>query len=347
MSHRCIEASLRGAVTHDTEELNDNLKFLMHELEEILEQLDMDRKEKLRLANFIGAAAGAKENGITLCEFFKGIRLLTPSCVLESLRLKLLMVHRKATDAFRHVKNRRAPLGRQEFQKLLEEAGVDMDQETMGGLMDVLDIRSTGYITLTEFMAALRTSEVGVKKKLPRGESEAHSEKVVRDGLAKLSNTVTEIKQGLRTLQNDQAPAVEEQDEAPKKSRAKSMARSASAPNKMNKAGAGTMSAPQLPVVSARPSSSSSNASELKVVWTKQTVQGIGKAFGTPLDQERKRKTLDGLHSYVNVQQKVLKDGEVAIDGRYRKAALERHVSSLKRTIMPALQLRYQAGLLS
>jgi len=341
-SHRCIEAALRDALTHEADgKLNDDLRFNVEELLEILEPLDMTKKEKVRLAKFLGATG---EQGVTLAEFFKGVKLLTPSCVLEGIRLQLLRVHKRVTDAFKGILNHRAPMDRQQISEVLKSSGAELDSETMDGLMEVIDIRSTGYITLTEFLAAMRTSELGTNKRLPPKECASHSEKLVREDLAPLTGSVTELKRGLRTLR--QLGGSGEwlgPSNSPPKPRGM-LSRTISAPSKLQAKSPNPPPPP--PDTGSRPPSTSS-FSELRGVFHQQTLTKFSAALrGEGNDDSRRRKTLGSLAGYVHAEQHTLKEQEVALAMRYTTAKLEEEMNGHRRKILPRMYANMAAGVL-
>lgn len=198
-SFRGIESALWYSIAQkDQSSLDDNLRFNAEELVDVLETVDLGRVEIKQLVKFMQATS---EQGLTLSEFCRGLKMFAPSCCLEGLRLQLVRHHDRASDAFNHVKQRRVPLTQSELGELLRQAGADTTE--LDTIFDLVDIRNCGYVTLTEFLAALQGSQAGTRRWKGAQEREETAERTMRDQLAPLRGAVSEIKQDLKRIDND------------------------------------------------------------------------------------------------------------------------------------------------
>merc|ERR1719502_790878 len=111
-------------------------------------------------------------------EFANCVKLFAPSCVLEELKVRVLLAHKSVEAAFRNIKDRRSPLKREAFHSLLQSLGVNCDNEDQ--IFDFLDIRSTGVTTVSEIVAALQCLQCGVRKLPAHSESKSILESTVQ-----------------------------------------------------------------------------------------------------------------------------------------------------------------------
>ncbi|CAE8600377.1 unnamed protein product [Polarella glacialis] len=99
--YRSIEAVFRESFDHlDDKDLNNDqdLRLTCEEFAEILESLDLNRKDTQRLFTLADAS---DEGRLTLYEFFRSVKLFVPGCIVEGIRLQALVRHRRISDAFR------------------------------------------------------------------------------------------------------------------------------------------------------------------------------------------------------------------------------------------------------
>jgi Ca2+-binding EF-hand superfamily protein len=165
--YQTIQAAFHEAYAPPEEE--DGLPSVMHftvdELANVLRPINLGQRSLACLVQLMGIG----DHEVTLDEFFSGIRLFAPSCVLEELKMKLLQAHDTLQAAFNNIKkDRRAPLNRQDFMLVLQRFGIQCDGEDE--IFDVLDIRRTGVTTVSEMLAALQCLQSGHHKPLSQTE---------------------------------------------------------------------------------------------------------------------------------------------------------------------------------
>ncbi|CAJ1378973.1 unnamed protein product [Effrenium voratum] len=98
--YRSIEAVFRESFEHlEHEDLNndDDMRLSCEEFAEILEALDFSRRETSYL---FWLADANNVSRLTLYEFFRGVKLFVPSCIVEGLRLQALANHRRISEFF-------------------------------------------------------------------------------------------------------------------------------------------------------------------------------------------------------------------------------------------------------
>jgi len=183
--YRSIESTFREAFLHENaQELDDVLRFSCEELAEILQPMGYGQKDTHRIAGLMGAT---NDNGITLQEFFRGIRMFAPSCgALERVKLDLLQRNVRVADAFKGMATRQTVLDCAGLARLLEQAGAQASDAQP--VMDLLDIRTIGVITYSEFIAALQCLQPGVQKK------ETKAEQHVKHDLAPIHRRASDLR---------------------------------------------------------------------------------------------------------------------------------------------------------
>eukprot|EP00928_Gymnodinium_smaydae_P098944 TRINITY_DN9315_c1_g2_i2.p1 TRINITY_DN9315_c1_g2~~TRINITY_DN9315_c1_g2_i2.p1 ORF type:complete len:928 (+),score=167.46 TRINITY_DN9315_c1_g2_i2:104-2887(+) len=193
--YRSIEVAFRQSFAHgEAEELNDELHFSTKEFLDVLEPIGRNKKEMVRLAVLMGAGC---EGGLTLREFFRRMRLFAPSFALESIRLQLLQRHRSVQAAFASQENPRAVLDRSGLSRLLSSVGVTCPDAD--GIFDILDIRSCGFIVLSEMIAALQCLHAGgLREFVDPDELKARAENRIRQELAPVHRCASELKLRVR-----------------------------------------------------------------------------------------------------------------------------------------------------
>ncbi|CAE7371357.1 unnamed protein product [Symbiodinium natans] len=195
--YRSIEAIFRESFEHlENEELNndDDMRLTCPEFAEILEELDFSRRETSYLFWLADASGTAK---LTLYEFFRGVKLFVPSCVVEGIRLQALVHHRRIADLFRNsgvAWDRR--LNCQAFAQLLCKLDVKCEEPQL--IFDFLDVRSCGSVCISEVVSCLQNLTPGVKERSTSQESDKRVEKDVRAALAPMHKTVTELKSTMK-----------------------------------------------------------------------------------------------------------------------------------------------------
>mmetsp|Transcript_1278 Transcript_1278/g.3297 ORF Transcript_1278/g.3297 Transcript_1278/m.3297 type:complete len:978 (-) Transcript_1278:49-2982(-) len=191
--YRSIEAIFRESFEHlENEELNndDDMRLSCDEFAEILEALDFSRRETSYLFWLADANATSK---LTLYEFFRGVKLFVPSCVVEGIRLQALVHHRQVGDIFRNCGfgwDRR--LNQQAFMQLLSKLDIKCEEPHL--VFDFLDVRSCGTVCISEVVSCLQSLTPGVKERSTMQESDKKIEKDIRATLAPMHKTVSELK---------------------------------------------------------------------------------------------------------------------------------------------------------
>ena len=203
--YRSIEAIFRESFEHmENEELNndDDMRLTCDEFGEILEALDFSRRETSYLF-WLADANGTKR--LTLYEFFRGVKLFVPSCMVEALRLQALTRHTRISDLFRGCGvSWEKRLNSKAFAQLLQK--LDIKCEDPGDAFDFLDVRSCGTISLREVVATLQNVMPGTKERSTLWECDRKAEKDVRTYMAPLHKTVTAIKTTMKQSIDEDSP---------------------------------------------------------------------------------------------------------------------------------------------
>lgn len=205
-----IDLAFRSAFEHlEGEELNNDMQLSLEEFADILEPLEISRADTRFLFNTM---AGDSRLKLTLFEFFKGVRLVAPSCILEGIRLQLIQSYGGIAEAFGQVSvaDRRAPLDRKCFVILLQQLQVDCEQADLA--FDFLDVRNTGIVTINEIAAALLNIVTGSWNKAAPSDREIRAEREVKNMFAPNHRAVNELKRrvklGLREATTDHMPRI-------------------------------------------------------------------------------------------------------------------------------------------
>eukprot|EP00927_Polykrikos_kofoidii_P042310 TRINITY_DN36193_c0_g1_i1.p1 TRINITY_DN36193_c0_g1~~TRINITY_DN36193_c0_g1_i1.p1 ORF type:complete len:1080 (-),score=179.26 TRINITY_DN36193_c0_g1_i1:520-3759(-) len=237
-SYQSIERAFKEAYcgSEDDERFFQCMHFAAEEFVELLEPLQMGKRDTGRLAHLMagcekgvvrGAAAataisgvvgggsvansaaggrsttsasassaGGASVGLTLAEFVHGAMLFAPSYVLHGVRFQILQGHGRVADAFGNVMDRRAPLGRSAFRKLLGTLRVKCD--SVDQLFNFLDIRASGFITVSEFVAALQCVSLGSHELTEPTAIGPKVEQRVRQELAPVHRRISDLKMRVR-----------------------------------------------------------------------------------------------------------------------------------------------------
>jgi len=191
-----IDLAFRGAFSHlEGEELNNRLELSFEEFVDILEPLDIGRRDTKCLFQMMD---GEQRGRLTLFEFFKGVRLVAPSCILEGIRLQLLQSYGSIARAFSRVPSaeRRAPLDRKEFSTLMEQLHVQCEDESL--IFDFLSVGSEPTITINQIQAALMNVQPGSWNKAANEDREQRAEREVKSHLAHHHRAMNELKRRVK-----------------------------------------------------------------------------------------------------------------------------------------------------
>jgi len=202
--HRSIYSALSAAsdmqlvgTSVRSRALDNEVMFTPSELGIFLEPLNMNPKDVLRIFQLVDSRG---DGALTLWQFFKGIRIFAPTCVLEGIRLQLLASHGRIATAFYSDvhQERTEPLEFKDVADLLLRLGVRCDDADMGAAFDCLDARNVGTVTVSEMVAAFQNLLPGSRERVNVHESERKAERSVRAELAGVRQNVRELKSNVR-----------------------------------------------------------------------------------------------------------------------------------------------------
>lgn len=195
---RSIHNAFLGAFSESDEGLLDNnLQLSPTEFGQILESIEVSPKDTQKLFHLVDTD---RSGTLTLREFFRGIEVFAPSCLLEGIQLQILRRQKNGTpsDAFNQVPiSRTARMDLNAFKTFLEDHKL-IKGVKVGPLFDLLDVRSDGGVTLGELIAALQCVQPGTMVKLSPEERDLQVKIKVRGDLAPYHKTVAEMKLQVR-----------------------------------------------------------------------------------------------------------------------------------------------------
>lgn len=322
--YRSIEAAFRESFEHlDNEELNndEDLKLTCDEFAQILESLDLNRRDTNRLFKL----ADAMETGkLTLYEFFRGVKLFVPGCIVEGIRLQALSRHVRIADTFRNCGvSWTTRLDCQAFSDLLQR--LELHCEDVDLVFDFFDARTVGSVSVSEIVAALQSLTPGSKERLVVQERDRKVEKEVRSRLAPLHQTVNELKHKVKKLldEDDSEDAEEAKETLPAKrsqSKDKVFTQSLAASSNASRAN--------------RPIKSP----DMNVAMARATFQRLNATLGSmkPSSEDRhqaNRGIVDGLRGYFAPAQTVLNDHAHCLGQSYSRNEWHKRTNDLAATL--------------
>eukprot|EP00435_Cladocopium_sp_Y103_P005924 s3225_g1.t3 len=202
--YRSIETVLHTMVDESPDFAEDS-KFGKEELQILLESVDgVEMWEMAPVVNFL---SGDSVNGISIGGFLKGLRLFAPCCVLEALRMQLLQ---QGMLTFKEVPNHRAPLDRDGFVASLKRVGVELSTDETSAIFELLDIRSSGVVTISELIALLQCSRPKCRQWRPERELQRQAAFAVHKDFAPIQNGLKELKHGIRVALQEAEEADEQ-----------------------------------------------------------------------------------------------------------------------------------------
>lgn len=195
--YRSIETVLHTMVDESPDFAEDS-KFGKEELQILLESVDgVEMWEMAPVVNFL---SGDSVHGISIGGFLKGLRLFAPCCVLEALRMQLLQ---QGMLTFKEVPSHRAPLDREGFVASLKRVGVELSTEDTSAIFELLDIRSSGVVTISELIALLQCSRPKCRQWRPERELQRQAAFAVQKDFAPIQNGLKELKHGIRVARQE------------------------------------------------------------------------------------------------------------------------------------------------
>lgn len=135
---------------------------------------------------------------MSLACFLKWARLLVPCQALEVVRRQLGEKYSHPADAFKKVTDRKTFYSKAAFASTLEKAGVVITEEELQDVFQLVDIRHSGVVTVTEFIAALQCSHVAGRVWLTESERARQVQDMIRQELAPLRCNLSEFRQRLK-----------------------------------------------------------------------------------------------------------------------------------------------------
>lgn len=154
-----------------------------------------DEVEMWEMAPVVNFLSGDSVHGISIGGFLKGLRLFAPCCVLEALRMQLLQ---QGMLTFKEVPNHRAPLDFDGFVASLKRVGVELSTDETSAIFELLDIRSSGVVTISELIALLQCSRPKCRQWRPDKELQRQVAFAVHKDFEPIQNGLKELKQGIR-----------------------------------------------------------------------------------------------------------------------------------------------------
>jgi len=191
--YRSIHAYLHNFASES--EFNLNSQFRREELEHLLESVEgVEAAEMSPVVAFVSRASSV--TGMSIDGFLKALRLFAPCCVLEDLRMQLWSSG--VGSAFQKVPNRRVPLDRKSFAETLLKVGAQLSDEGIAAVFELLDIRCSGVVTISELIALMQCSQPKSRMWREPQELELQVALQVRQDFAPILGSLQELKQGIR-----------------------------------------------------------------------------------------------------------------------------------------------------
>eukprot|EP00930_Biecheleria_cincta_P019422 TRINITY_DN14828_c0_g1_i2.p1 TRINITY_DN14828_c0_g1~~TRINITY_DN14828_c0_g1_i2.p1 ORF type:complete len:1025 (-),score=171.56 TRINITY_DN14828_c0_g1_i2:188-3262(-) len=326
--YRSIEAAFREAFEHlEGEELNndEDLKLSCDEFAQILETLDLNKRDTNRLFKL----ADAMETGrLTLYEFFRGIKLLVPGCVVEGIRLQALSRHIRIADTFRNCGvSWTARLDYQSFSDLLQR--LELHCEDVDLVFDFFDCRTVGTVSVSEIVAALQSLTPGSKERLVVQERDRKVEKEVRSRLAPLHQTVNDLKHKVKNF-------LEEEDDED----AEDVQEASPAPPAKRLGSTDRVLAPSLAASQVRSATRTIKTADMNMAMARQTFQRLNATLGNmkPSNEDRHNRVnnggiVDGLCGYFAPAQTVLNDHAHCLGQSYSRNEWHKKTRNMAATL--------------
>lgn len=205
--YRSIETVLHSAASKSLD-LAEDSKFGKEELQLLLESVDgVELWEMAPVVNFL---SGDCAHGISISGFLKGLRFFAPCCVLEALRMQLL---ERGMLAFKQVSNHRAPLDHDGFAASLKQAGIDLSVDETSAIFELLDIRCSGVVTISELIALMQCSRPKCRPWRPERELQREVAFEVHKDFVPIQNGLQELKQEIRAAMKEAKDGITEVEE--------------------------------------------------------------------------------------------------------------------------------------
>jgi len=198
---RAPTAAERAQLRKDTfDEQARTLRLKLDKFQELFKNGDVDlRDQETRTLFELVDSNGDGE--LTVDEFVRGVRLFAPSVYLEDLRMLCLQTGMSTSEVFRRGMPEKVrlnePLDHKTFQKILTEMNLAIGVQIQH-VFDLLDVKNSGQVTLSELVAALQSSGPGSRNRLPDDECDRRSSHAVRGDMSNFSRSVIDFKQEVR-----------------------------------------------------------------------------------------------------------------------------------------------------
>eukprot|EP00933_Yihiella_yeosuensis_P064764 TRINITY_DN6827_c1_g1_i1.p1 TRINITY_DN6827_c1_g1~~TRINITY_DN6827_c1_g1_i1.p1 ORF type:complete len:954 (-),score=154.67 TRINITY_DN6827_c1_g1_i1:128-2989(-) len=153
-----------------------------------------------------------KDGEVTYFEFERGIRMFSPSCVVEDLRLSCLRVYGSVEEAFSSVSadKRDVPMNFAQFKKLLEDLGLVSASVNVQAVFDICEVARDGGLSISELVSALSAVAAGTQARLLPEQRDARAKQQVKYQMAPFHRSASELRSCVREkLHQDEKHALE------------------------------------------------------------------------------------------------------------------------------------------
>lgn len=190
--HMDAEAFHKGSTSLAT--LEKQTPYQFHSLLQKVELTENDTEILFTLVDI------NKDGRLTLTEFTRAIRLFTPSCVLEDLRVACLKDHRTVSAAFARVPHdkRDSLMDEKGLEALLTSLGLTAFSLQIQAIHRVVETRREGGITVSDLISALQCSGTGSRVALSSEQRDAMARQAIQNTMAPFRKSATELRSLVR-----------------------------------------------------------------------------------------------------------------------------------------------------
>jgi len=115
--------------------------------------------------------------------------------------------------AFKQVSNHRAPLDHDGFAASLKQAGIELSVDETSAIFELLDIRCSGVVTISELIALMQCSKPKCRPWRPERELQRQVAFEVHKDFVPIQNGLQELKQGIRAAMKEAKDGITEVEE--------------------------------------------------------------------------------------------------------------------------------------